>query len=294
MESKPKPRKAKTNWFCYNSNYYKSMSSGDEDEVEQKKTREFMAKYMANYRAHRKGMTPEEVADYYSHWADTQQYDLDLEPGVYNGPTIVAEEVAECFTEKRDKVRIIDLACGTGRVGEELSQYGFKSIDGVDPAAGMLKQCLKKNIYKHVYKEFVGDKTLSIEDGIYDCAVCSGGFGEGHIPCSGLQEMARIVKTGGLIIFVMRKEYIKYVEEYADKLEPMISRLEHEHTWELLERREVANYSFNRDGVLFKLKIKRSGPAADSATSKNDSTVANTTSTTKAGTKKAKEDKKTS
>lgn len=35
-----------------------------------------------------------------------------------------------------------------------------------------------------------------------------------------------------------------------------MSKLEHENKIELLERREVTNYSFSRDGVLFKIKVK--------------------------------------
>ncbi|XP_052794078.1 uncharacterized protein LOC128227502 isoform X2 [Mya arenaria] len=257
MDSTPK-RKTKTHWFCYNSNYYKNFRSGEElDEGEEKKTREYMAKYMANYRAHRKGMTPDEVADYYSKWADAQKYEQDLEPGVYNGPIIIADEMANGFLERRDKIRIIDIACGTGRVGEELARYGFKQIDGLDPSAGMLKQCQKKDIYKKLFREFCSDNTLPIEDGVYDCAVVSGGMGEGHIPCSGLQEMCRIVKPGGMVLIVMRKEYLKYVDEYTERLEPFIEKMEHENRWELLERREVSNYSFNRDGVLFKMKVKK-------------------------------------
>jgi len=53
----------------------------------------------------------------------------------------------------------------------------------------------------------------------------------------------------------MRKEYLKYVSEYTDRLEPAIARLETQGHWRLLERREVTNYSFNRDGVLFKMKV---------------------------------------
>jgi hypothetical protein len=34
-----------------------------------------MAKYMANYRAHRKGMSPDEVADYYTNWAENKKYE---------------------------------------------------------------------------------------------------------------------------------------------------------------------------------------------------------------------------
>lgn len=257
MTSTPK-LKSKTHWFCYNSAYYKSHSFGDErDEEEEKKTREFMAKYMANYKAHRKGMSPQDVAEYYSAWAQGNKYEQDLDPGTYNGPTIIADEVAVCYPETRDKVKILDIACGTGRVGEELARLGFKTIDGLDPSEGMLKECRKKNIYKTMYKEFCSDKTLPIDAGVYDCVVVAGGLGEGHIPCSGLLEMIRVVKPGGFVLFVMRKEYLKYVEEYMDRLDPFINRLDREQVIELVERREVTNYSFERDGVLYKLRVKK-------------------------------------
>ena len=47
----------------------------------------------------------------------------------------------------------------------QLWQYGFRQIDGVDPSAGMLRQCKKKDIYTRLYQEFCGDKALPIEDG---------------------------------------------------------------------------------------------------------------------------------
>ncbi|KAL4230999.1 ubiE/COQ5 methyltransferase [Mactra antiquata] len=265
MDSPATKKSTKTHWFCYNSNYYKGMKTGDElDEEEERKTREFMAKYMANYRAHRKGMTPEEVAEYYTEWSVNGSYDQDLDPETYQGPKLIADEAAECFTEKREKLRFMDIACGTGRVGVELSKHGFKNIDGLDPSSGMLKQCEKRHIYKHLYKEFIDDKTLPIDDGIYDCLVISGGLGESHIPCSGLNEMIRIVKPGGLILIVMRKEYLKYVDEYTDRLEPYIARLEHDNKLEVLERKEVPKYSFDRDGIIFKMKVKKSSlPIAD-------------------------------
>lgn len=52
------------------------MKTGEEfDEEEDKRTKEIMAKYMANFRAHRKGITPQEMADYYSQWADNLKYE---------------------------------------------------------------------------------------------------------------------------------------------------------------------------------------------------------------------------
>ncbi|XP_053400588.1 methyltransferase-like protein 27 [Mercenaria mercenaria] len=191
-----------------------------------------MAKNLVNYYSGLKGMSPEEIADYYSRWAENMKYDQDLNPGTYNGPTIMADEVADCFPENRDKIKIIDIACGSGRVGNELAAYGFKNIDGLDPSDGMLKQCE------------------------HDCLVLSGGMGESHVPCSGILQMIRIVKPGGLVLISMRKEFLENVGEYADKLEPFFAKLERENQLEMVERRVVPNYSFNRDGVLFKIKVK--------------------------------------
>jgi hypothetical protein len=49
----------------------------------------------------------------------------DLNPGTYNGPTIIADEMANCFPENRDKIKVMDIACGTGRVGEEVTYSHF-------------------------------------------------------------------------------------------------------------------------------------------------------------------------
>ena len=51
----------------------------------------------------------------------------DLHPGIYNGPSIVADELADCYQEKRDKLKVMDIACGTGLVGEEVRQFSSVS-----------------------------------------------------------------------------------------------------------------------------------------------------------------------
>lgn len=52
------------------------MQRGDErDEEEKKETHDMMAKYMANYGAHRKGMTTEEVTEYYTKWSESSKYE---------------------------------------------------------------------------------------------------------------------------------------------------------------------------------------------------------------------------
>lgn len=64
-------------------------------------------------------------------------------------------------------------------------------------------------------------------------------------------------------MIVMRKEYLKYVGEYVDRLEPTFDRLERENKIDIVERREVSNYSFDRDGVLFKFRVKKGGIPTD-------------------------------
>ena len=47
----------------------------------------------------------------------------DLQPGRYNGPAFAAEAIDRSFTSHKDQVLILDVAAGTGLVGEEVCNY---------------------------------------------------------------------------------------------------------------------------------------------------------------------------
>lgn len=47
----------------------------------------------------------------------------------------------------------------------KLAKHGFKRIDGLDPAEGMLAVARKKNVYGRLICEFMSDKRLPIENG---------------------------------------------------------------------------------------------------------------------------------
>ena len=55
----------------------------------------------------------------------------------------------------------------------------------------------------------------------------------------------------------MRKEYLKYVAEYVDRLEPLMHKLEQDNKWKMLDKREVSNYAFNRAGLVFRFRVKK-------------------------------------
>ncbi|XP_076039173.1 methyltransferase-like protein 27 [Oratosquilla oratoria] len=206
--------------------------------------------YKANYKCHEPGISPSKMASNYSEWA--QEYDKDLCPGRYNGPQIAAAALAKIFSEDtRGTVNVLDVAAGTGRVGIEAYKLGFRRMDALDPSQGMIKILEETKVYNKKYVAYVGIGQNDISSDKYDAVVVAGGMGEGHIPIEGLDDMIRVVKPGGYVCIVMREEYLQYVEQYKDKLEPYMQRMEKENKWKMVGRDIVENYSFNKNGIVF-------------------------------------------
>uniref|UniRef100_A0A646QCE8 Williams-Beuren syndrome chromosomal region 27 n=1 Tax=Hemiscolopendra marginata TaxID=943146 RepID=A0A646QCE8_9MYRI len=210
--------------------------------------------YNANLKCHRQGISHEEMVSNYNSWA--AKYDWDLRPGIYNGPEIITKFMAEYyFSDIRETLKIIDVAAGTGRVGEELKKYGFKNVDALEPSDKMLEIAKLKKTYKNYHIESLSSHKTKINDDSYDCLISSGGMGEGHIPTAALQEMIRIVRPGGSLFIVMREEYLKEVKEYNGKLEPFMEELTEKQLWRRKSRIVVPNYSFQKNGVVFIYEI---------------------------------------
>ena len=57
----------------------------------------------------------------------------------------------------------------------------------------------------------------------------------------------------------MREEYLFYVAEYVDRLEPFMQQLAEKGWWSVEERTVVPKYSFDKNGVIFVYRVNRSG-----------------------------------
>ncbi|KAL3887887.1 hypothetical protein ACJMK2_000276 [Sinanodonta woodiana] len=212
-------------------------------------SREDAEAYHANFQAFKGGLTPQQIADYYSQWGASGKYDIHLNTGRYLGPIQAARAIGAYFVSNRENVRILDVAAGTGKVGQHLHDLGFRSLDALDPSEGMLKKAKERGVYTKTFQLFF-ELNLPIPDDSYDCLVVVGGMGEGHLPAESLHEMIRLVKTGGLVCIAMREEYLQYVEAYKDKLQPLMEHLEREGKWYLYKKESVPNYAFGKDGII--------------------------------------------
>lgn len=203
-----------------------------------------------------KGITPGEVAGFYSEWANGDEYEKELPPELFNAPIVTAAAAAEGIPEsERGNMKVFDVAAGTGLCGLQLKRLGFKHIDALDPAEGMLQKAKEKDIYERYICDYITDKPLDIEPDTYDALTISAGLGEGHIPCGALYEMIRVVKPGGTISIVTREEHLHTVEQYIDKLEPLMQKLENEGKWKQLKREIFKGFFLDKDGILWKFQV---------------------------------------
>ncbi|KAK3583601.1 hypothetical protein CHS0354_039423 [Potamilus streckersoni] len=217
-------------------------------------SREDAEAYHSNFQAFKGGLTPQQIADYYSQWGASGKYDIHLGSSRYLGPMQAARAIGEYFVSDRENVRILDVAAGTGKVGQELYNLGFRNMDALDPSEGMLNKAKEKGVYNQIFN-CCFELNMPIPDDSYDCLVVVGGMGEGHLPAESVYEMIRLVKPGGLICIAMREEYLQYVEAYKDKLQPLMERLEREGKWYQYKKEHVPNYAFGKDGTVFQYVV---------------------------------------
>ena len=126
--------------------------------------------------------------------------------------------------------RILDAGAGTGLLGLELAEAGFTRLDAFDLSPGMLAEARRKGVYGDVREGRLGD-ALAYETAGYDGVVASGVLTTGHAPADGMDELVRITRPGGHVIFTLRCD-----ENGPPGFEEKLAELERSRRWELVER----------------------------------------------------------
>ena len=80
-----------------------------------------------------------------------------------------------------------------------------------------------------------------------------------HFVLCSICERQCLYPTGGLVVIVMRKEYLDIVADYRGRLERYMMSLEHSRSWRRLEAVQVPHYAFGKDGMVYVFQVNVSG-----------------------------------
>jgi len=107
--------------------------------------------------------------EFYDEWSG--RYDKDLViVGNYTGHTKCVEAFLTLGLNRN--VSILDLAAGTGLLGEEVSSHGYELVDGLDSSIGMLGQARLRAVYRDYILAMVdGLGSIPINDDTYDVVI---------------------------------------------------------------------------------------------------------------------------
>jgi len=145
----------------------------------------------------------QEAAEVYDDWA--AEYEQHMKNVGYTHPAVVASMVARHVAPTDE--RALDAGAGTGVLGEILSALGYTNLSGLDASTGMLKIAgLKKN-YRDLSHQFLG-QPLGFDDDCFALVASSGVFTQGHAPLDGLDELIRVTRPGGHLVFSMARTYL--------------------------------------------------------------------------------------
>ena len=167
-----------------------------------------------------------ELTREYDGWA--AEYDEDLKTLGFSAPRAGAELLATYVADKG--ARVLDAGAGTGMVGEELDRLGFQRITALDMSPGMLATAEEKSVYEALVVGELG-KPLPFETGGFAGLTCIGVLTIGHAPPEALDELIRVTRAGGAVVFSMRTDF--YIEGGFDTRQ---AALEATGKWRLLER----------------------------------------------------------
>lgn len=170
-----------------------------------------------------------ELEERYDRWAS--DYDKDLEEAFgWVGPRSAAEVLARHVTRK--DARILDAGAGTGLVGVVLAEMGYTDMVAMDFSKGMLDEAARKGVYRS-YDQMDMTRELGYPNSSFDAVVSVGVFTVGHVPAGAFDEVIRVTRPGGIIVFSLRPDTHKE-SGFKEKQEA----LEAAGKWKLVEASE--------------------------------------------------------
>jgi SAM-dependent methyltransferase len=140
----------------------------------------------------------EELRNAYDQWAE--RYDADLRDFGYTYPAPMAGLVCRYVADRA--APILDAGAGTGAVGEVLAILGYMVLVGIDLSERMLDVARRKRVYAELRNQVLG-QPLDFPDDRFAATVSAGVLTVGHAPPDSLDELIRVTRPGGHLIFTI-------------------------------------------------------------------------------------------
>ena len=166
----------------------------------------------------------QEAAELYDSWAE--DYERRVSSWGYITPAVVAWFFGRYVTPEDGTV--LDAGAGTGLMGLVLAPLGYRDLIGIDVSRDMLEYAREKGVYRDLRQMELGGR-LDLPSDAFAVVVAAGVFAAGHAPPESFEDLIRVTKPGGYVIFSVRTDV--YLEGgFKEKQEA----LEREDRWQLV------------------------------------------------------------
>ncbi|XP_038676195.1 methyltransferase-like protein 27 isoform X2 [Scyliorhinus canicula] len=181
---------------------------------------------------------PDKKITFYNTWA--KRYEKDLAVINYQAHVFAAEVLDPVFPKERDNALVLDVACGTGGVAEQLKKLGFKNFHGIDGSEGMLKVAESKGLYQSLKKFLiVPGEQLPAPSDTYDLVIVVGALSYGLLSLDVLPELLRVAKPGAFICLSTKDEMGR---EYMQQLLVCMDELESKGLWIKVVKKKIDHW----------------------------------------------------
>ncbi|XP_040571788.1 uncharacterized protein [Lepeophtheirus salmonis] len=111
---------------------------------------------------------------------------------------------------------ILNIAAGPGLIAARLQLMGYEHLDGLDMDSNTVKKLQISGLYRHsIYSQVGRLNSTGLRENAYDVVIMAGGFRPDKIPPSGLNELIRVTRLDGHILFTIREDYHHSQSDYA-------------------------------------------------------------------------------